>query len=190
MRLEIRLAGFGGQGIIRAGLMLAMASCIYEGKNAVQTQSYGPESRGGACKSEVVISDEDIDYPKVVEPDILVVLSQEAYNAYVETVKKGGLLLLDPGMVPVRLSKKVDVRVFKIPAAKIAEQLGKTIVANVVMLGAFVSITKILGIEAFRKSLLSNVPKGTEDLNLAALERGYEYGKKLLEKADTSANSV
>jgi 2-oxoglutarate ferredoxin oxidoreductase subunit gamma len=190
MRLEIRLAGFGGQGIIRAGLMLAMASCIYEGKNAVQTQSYCPESRGGACKSEVVISDEDIDYPKVVEPDILVVLSQEAYNAYVETVKKGGLLLLDPGMVPVRLSKKVDVRVFKIPAAKIAEQLGKTIVANVVMLGALVSITKILGIEAFRKSLLSNVPKGTEDLNLAALERGYEYGKKLLEKADTSANSV
>ena len=188
MRLEIRLAGFGGQGIIRAGLMLAMASCIYEGKNAVQTQSYGPESRGGACKSEVVISDEDIDYPKVVEPDILVVLSQEAYNAYVETVKKGGLLLLDPGMVPLRESKNVGVRVFMIPAAKIAEQLGKTIVANVVMLGALVSITKIIGIEAFRKSLLSNIPKGTEKLNLAALRKGYEYGKKLLEEADTSTN--
>jgi len=190
MRFEIRLAGFGGQGIIRAGLMLAMASCIYEGRNAVQTQSYGPESRGGACKSEVVISDEEIDYPKVVDPDILVVMSQAAYNTYAETVKKGGILLLDPGMVPLRKSKNVDVRVFMIPAAKIAEQLGKTIVANVVMLGALVAITKLVGAEAFRESLLSNIPKGTEKLNLAALQKGYEYGKQLLEEAGSSRTLV
>ena len=183
MRFEIRLAGFGGQGIIKAGLMLAMASCIYEDRNAVQTQSYGPESRGGSCKSEVVISDEEIDYPKVVDPDILVVMSQAAYNTYAETVKKGGILLLDPGMVPSHESKNVDVRVFMVPAAKIAEQLGKTIVANVVMLGALVAITKLIGAEAFRKSLLSNIPKGTEKLNLAALQKGYEYGKQLLEES-------
>jgi 2-oxoglutarate ferredoxin oxidoreductase subunit gamma len=186
MRFEIRLAGFGGQGIIRAGLMLAMAACIYEGRNAVQTQSYGPESRGGACKSEVVISDEEIDYPKVVEPDILVVMSQEAYNTYSETVKKGGILFLDPDMVPLHEFKGVDVRVFMIPATKIAEQLGKTIVANVVMLGALVAITNLTSVEAFRKSLLNNIPKGTEKLNLDAFEKGYEYGKKLLEEADTN----
>lgn len=186
MRFEIRFAGFGGQGIIRAGLMMAMAACIYEGRNAVQTQSYGPESRGGACKSEVVISDEEIDYPKVVEPDILVVMSQAAYNTYAENVKKGGILLLDPDMVPVHESESVGVRVFMIPTTKIAEQLGKTIVANVVMLGALVAITNLISVETFRKSLLNNIPKGTEKLNLAALEKGYEYGKKLLEEAGTS----
>jgi 2-oxoglutarate ferredoxin oxidoreductase subunit gamma len=186
MKFEIRLAGFGGQGIIRAGLMLAMAACIYEGRNAVQTQSYGPESRGGACKSEVVIADEEIDYPKVVEPDIVVVMSQEAYNTYAETVRKGGILLLDPDMVPLREHVKTGVQVYMIPATKIAEQLGKTIIANVVMLGALVAITNLVSLEAFRKSLLSNVPKGTEKLNLAALEKGYKYGKSLMEKADTN----
>jgi len=185
MRTELRIAGFGGQGIIRMGVILATAITIYEAKpkNATLTMSYGPESRGGACKSEVVVSDEEIDYPKVVEPDILVVMFQEAYNTYVNTVKKGGILLLDPDMAPLRESKSVNVRVFMIPATKIAEQLGKTIVANVVMLGALVAITNLVSLEAFRKSLLSNIPKGTEKLNLAALEKGYEYGKKLLERA-------
>jgi len=181
MRLEVRLAGFGGQGIIRAGLMLAMAACIHEDRNAVQTQSYGPESRGGACKSEVVISDEEIDYPKVEEPDVLVVMSQEAYNNYADTVKKGGTLLLDPDMVPKR-EMATDAKVFMVPATKMAEELGKTIVANVVMLGALVAVTGITGAEAFKNSLLSNIPKGTEKLNLAAFEKGYEYGKRLLEE--------
>jgi len=181
MRFEVRLAGFGGQGIIRAGLMLAMASSIYDGKNAVQTQSYGPESRGGSCKSEVVISDEEIDYPKVDEPDVLVVMSQEAFNNYAHTLKTGGALILDPDMVP-RRELKENSRVFMVPSTKMAEQLGKTIVANVVMLGALVAITNLTTLEAFKNSLLSNIPKGTEKLNLAALEKGYEYGKKLLEE--------
>jgi len=182
MRIEVRLAGFGGQGIIRAGLMLAMAACIHSDKNAVQTQSYGPESRGGSCKSEVVISDQEIDYPKVVEPDVLVAMSQEAFNIYADTLKPNGTLLLDPDMVP-RHEFKGNARVFMVPSTKIAEELGKTIVANVVMLGALVAITGITSPEAFRNSLLSNIPKGTEKLNLTALEKGYEYGKKLLEEA-------
>ncbi len=182
MRLEVRLAGFGGQGIIRAGLILATAACIHESKNAVQTQSYGPESRGGACKSEVVISEEAIDYPKVIEPNILVVMSQPAYDSYAGTLKKGGVLLLDPDMVPKRNHNDVDTQVFMVPATKIAEQLGKTIVANVVMLGALVAVTNLVSLESFRKSLLSNIPKGTEKLNLSALEKGYEYGKKILEE--------
>jgi len=181
MRTEVRLAGFGGQGIIRAGLMLAMAACIHGDKNAVQTQSYGPESRGGSCKSEVVISDEEIDYPKAVEPDVLVVMSQEAFNTYADTLKPNGTILIDPDMVP-RHESKGKARVFMVPSTKIAEELGKTIVANVVMLGALVAITGITGAEAFKNSLLSNIPKGTEKLNLAAFEKGFKHGKKLLEK--------
>ncbi|MDH5634732.1 MAG: 2-oxoacid:ferredoxin oxidoreductase subunit gamma [Candidatus Bathyarchaeota archaeon] len=180
MRIEVRLAGFGGQGIIRAGLMLAMAACIHGDKNAVQTQSYGPESRGGSCKSEVVISDKEIDYPKVVEPDVLIVMSQEAFTTYSDSLKPNGTLLLDPDMVP-RHEFKGSARVFMVPSTKIAEELGKTIVANVVMLGAVVAVTGITNAEAFKKSLVSNIPKGTEKLNLTAFEKGYEYGKKLLE---------
>jgi len=181
MRKEVRFAGFGGQGIIRAGLMLAMASSIYAGKNAVQTQSYGPESRGGSCKSEVVISDEEIDYPKVDDPDVLVVMSQEAFNTYAKTVKPNGTLIFDPNMVP-RHEFKGNARVFMVPSTKIAEELGKTIVANVVMLGALVAITDLTSAEAFKNSLLSNIPKGTEKLNLTAFEKGYEYGRKLLKE--------
>lgn len=181
MRLEVRFAGFGGQGIIRSGLMVAMASSIYAGKNAVQTQSYGPESRGGSCKSEVVISDDEIDYPKVDDPDILVAMSQEAFNTYANTLKEGGTLLLDPDMVP-RHEFNGKARVFMVPSTKMAEELGKTIVANVVMLGALVAITNLTTVEAFKNSLLSNIPKGTEKLNLTAFEKGYEYGKRLLEQ--------
>jgi 2-oxoglutarate ferredoxin oxidoreductase subunit gamma len=181
MRLEVRMAGFGGQGIISAGLMLAMAACIHEDRNAVQTRSYGPESRGGACKSEVVISDGEIDFPTVTEPDVLVVMSQEAYDAYVDTVKKGGTLLLDSDLVP---KEKVTsrIRVFRVPATKIAEEVGKTLVANVVMLGALTSIINLVNIKSMKKSILSTIPRDTEKLNLAAFKRGYDCGKRLLEK--------
>jgi 2-oxoglutarate ferredoxin oxidoreductase subunit gamma len=181
MRTEVRFVGFGGQGIIRSGLMLAMASSIYAGKNAVQTQSYGPESRGGSCKSEVVISDEEVDYPKVDDPDVLVVMSQEAFNTYAKTLKPNGTMLLDPDMVP-RHEFEGNARVFMVPSTKMAEELGKTIVANVVMLGALVATTDLTTLEAFKKSLLRNIPKGTEQLNLTAFEKGYEYGRKLLEQ--------
>jgi len=181
MRLEIRFAGFGGQGIIRSGLMLAMAASIYGNRNAVQTQSYGPESRGGSCRSEVVISDEEIDFPKVTEPDALVVMSLEAYNTHAESVKAGGFLILDPDMIPEQKGIP-NIQVFEVPATKMAEELGKVIVANVVMLGAFTSITNLVDAEGMKKSILSNIPKGTEKLNLAAFEKGYEYGKMLRER--------
>jgi 2-oxoglutarate ferredoxin oxidoreductase subunit gamma len=179
MRIEIRFAGFGGQGIIKSGIIAATAACIYSGKNAVQTQSYGPESRGGACKSEVVISEEEIDFPKVVEPEILVVMSQHAYNEYAENVKPNGTIILDPDMIPNEKELK-NVRVFKVPATKIAEELGRKIVANIAMLGAFVAITGVLDKDAVKESIKVNVPKGTEELNLMAFEKGYEYGKNLL----------
>jgi 2-oxoglutarate ferredoxin oxidoreductase subunit gamma len=176
MRVEVRFAGFGGQGIIKSGIIVAAAACIHAGKNAVQTQSYGPESRGGACKSEVVISEEEIDFPKVVEPDVLVLMSQHAYNDYAEDVKSGGTVILDPGMIPREKDLK-SMRVYRVPATKIAEELGRRIVANIVMIGAFTAITGLLDEKAVKESIKENIPRGTEELNLAAFEKGFEYGK-------------
>jgi 2-oxoglutarate ferredoxin oxidoreductase subunit gamma len=176
MRVEVRFAGFGGQGIIKSGIIVAAAASIHENKNAVQTQSYGPESRGGACKSEVVISGEEIDFPKVVEPDVLVVMSQHAYNDYAEDVKSGGTVILDPDMIPREKNLK-NLKIYRVPATKMAEGLGRKIVANIVMLGAFISITELLDEKAVKESIKENIPKGTEELNLAAFEQGFEYGK-------------
>jgi len=178
MRVEVRFAGFGGQGIIKSGIIVASAASIHAGKNSVQTQSYGPESRGGACKSEVVISEEEIDFPKVVQPDVLVVMSQHAYNDYAEDIKPHGTVIIDPDMIPTE-KKLGNAKIYKVPATKIADQLGRRIVANIVMLGAFVAITKLLDDSAVKESIKENIPKGTEELNLAAFEKGYEYGKKL-----------
>jgi len=181
MRTEIRFAGFGGQGIIKSGIITAAAACIYGGKNSVQTQSYGPESRGGACKSEVVISEEDIDFPKVVEPDILVLMSQHAYNDYIDDVKAGGTVILDPDMIP-REKELKNLEVFRVPATKVAEELGRKIVANIVMLGAFVAITGVLDENTVKESVKANIPQGTEELNMTAFQKGYEYGKNLVKR--------
>ena len=178
MRIEVRFAGFGGQGIIKSGIITAAAACIHANKNAVQTQSYGPESRGGACKSEVVISEETIDFPKVVEPDILVLMSQHAYNDYVDDIKNGGTIILDPDMIPHEKDVK-NANIYRVPATKIAEQLGRKIVANITMLGAFVAITSILDVQAVKEAVKENVPKGTEELNLTAFQKGFDYGKNL-----------
>lgn len=179
MRLEVRVAGFGGQGIIRAGLIIAMAASLFEDKSAVQTQSYGPESRGGSCKSEVVISDEEIDFPKALDPDVLLVMSQAAYTRYVDTLKSDATLILDPGMIPLQ-KEKLPLQVYEVPATKMAGEMGKTIFANVIMLGALTAITNIVNTDAMKNAILSNIPKGTEKLNLEAFEKGYQYGKKLL----------
>jgi len=176
--VEIRIGGFGGQGIIRTGLILATASCVYGDKNAIQTASYGPESRGGSCKSEVIISDEDIDFPKVEHPDILVALSQEAYLQYVDDLKENGTLIVDPDLVPNQ-RENLEVRMYEVPATKIAEGLGQKIVANVVMIGAFAAITNLLGLEHLKESIRRNVPKAFMELNLTAFEKGYEYAKTL-----------
>ena len=178
MRVEVRFAGFGGQGIIKSGIIVAAAACIHAGKNSVQTQSYGPESRGGACKSEVVISEEEIDFPKVVQPDVLILMSQHAYNEFATDIKPGGAVILDPGMIPTEKTLE-NAKVFRVPATKIAEELGRRIVANIVMLGALVAITRLLDENAVKESIKENIPKGTEELNLTAFEKGYEYGKTL-----------
>jgi 2-oxoglutarate ferredoxin oxidoreductase subunit gamma len=169
-RTEIRLAGEGGQGMILAGIILAEAAAIYDGKQATQTQSYGPEARGGASRSEVVISDDEIDHPEVLSADVVVALSQEAYRKFAKTVHAGGLLIVDEDRVAV----SVDFSGVKIPVARIAlETTGKTITANTVALGLLVGLTGVVSRGALEKAVLARAPKGTEEMNRKALQAGF-----------------
>lgn len=176
-RMEIRLAGEGGQGMILAGVILAEAAAIYDGQNAVQTQSYGPEARGGASKAEVVISQEEIDYPEVIRADVLVALSQEACDRYASDLKKDGLLIVDKDMVG-RIPQTNAVR---IQVTAIAEQVtGRAITANVVALGLLVGLTGVVSRAAIEKAVAARAPKGTESMNLAALNAGFDEAQKIL----------
>jgi len=177
MRKEVRISGFGGQGIVLAGVILGRSAALYDGKNAVQTQSYGPEARGGASKSEVVISEEEIDYPKVIKPDVLVCMSQQAFDKYGRDIKDEGTVIVDRDLVTVPENfYNGNVKLYKIPFTDIAyKDIGLKIVANMVMLGALVRITGVVSKEAMRKAILDSVPKGTEKKNLIAFEKGYDY---------------
>lgn len=168
-RTEIRLAGEGGQGMILAGIILAEAAAIYDGKNAVQTQSYGPEARGGASKAEVIIAQGEIDFPGVISADVLVALSQEACDKFASTLKKDGLLIVDEDKV-----RRVPVnRAVRVPIGRLAQEAtGKTITANVVALGLLVGLTGVVSREAIEKAVITRAPKGTEAINRAALEAG------------------
>jgi 2-oxoglutarate ferredoxin oxidoreductase subunit gamma len=180
-RFEIRLAGEGGQGLILAGLILAEAAAVYDGKNAVQTQSYGPEARGGASKAEVVISDGVIDYPKVIAADLLLCMSQEACSRYAYDLKKTGLLLVDS----VHVNRAPTSSAYLIPIAKIAEEVtGRRITANIVALGLIVGLTDVVSRKAIESAVRARAPKGTEALNLKALQAGLEYADSL--RAETA----
>ncbi|MFH1760520.1 MAG: 2-oxoacid:acceptor oxidoreductase family protein [bacterium] len=172
-RYEVRLSGSGGQGLITAGIILAQAAALYDGKNAVQTQSYGPEARGGASKSEVIIADGEIDYPKATVVDAFLALTQEAYDKYVCDLKSNGILLIDT--LTVQKVQKNDYQVYQIPMIESATlKLGRTLVSNIVALGALVALTKIVTFDSLKKSVFKRVPPGTEDLNAKALELGME----------------
>jgi 2-oxoglutarate ferredoxin oxidoreductase subunit gamma len=172
MRTEIRIAGFGGQGVILAGLLLGKAA-ISDGKYAVQTQSYGPESRGGAARSEVVISSEKIDYPKVVNADILMALSQTAFDKYSPVVKENSTVIIDSDLV-----KSLENKVYSVPFTKIADTLGKKVVANSVMLGYLQASTEVVTVESMESTIRENVPGNTVQLNLEAFNQGIEFWKK------------
>ena len=179
MRKEIKIAGFGGQGVILSGLILAVAAGIHENKEVAQTQSYGPESRGGACRAEVVIDDKEIDYIKPMDPDVLVAMSQPALDRYIKEVDPGrAAVLVDTSLVSAIPD---GIRhLYPLPMTDIAEfRLGKKIVANMVMLGALSAITGIVGFEALEKAVRETVPRKTVELNLAALKEGYQEGARL-----------
>jgi 2-oxoglutarate ferredoxin oxidoreductase subunit gamma len=175
-RTEIRLAGEGGQGMILAGIILAEAAAIYDSKQATQTQSYGPEARGGASRSEVVISDGEIDHPEVLSPDVVVALSQEAYKKFARTVNSSGLLIVDAD----RVQTAGDDNEIKIPVARIAhETTGKAITANTVALGVLVGLTKVVSREAIEKAVTARAPKGTEEMNRKALQAGFAAAEQV-----------
>ena len=153
MRTEVRIAGFGGQGVIMAGVIIGKAASLFDNKNAVQTQSYGPEARGGASRTEVVVSDEEIDYPKVSHPDILVAMSHEALIKYMDDLKDEGILIIDPDMIIEEeiadFVKEHNIKLYRAPATNTAvEDIGLRIVANIVMIGAIVKATDIVSVEA------------------------------------------
>ena len=172
-RYEIRLAGSGGQGLILAGIILAEAAGVYDGKFVCQTQSYGPEARGGASKAEVVISDAAIDYPKAIQPDVLLALNQKSLEAFSADLKPGGLLLVDADLV-----QEVPAgRVLALPFTRIARELGRAMAANIVALGALVQLTGAVSLDSLTAAVLARVPKGTEDLNRRALAAGVAAAK-------------
>lgn len=170
-RYEARLSGSGGQGLILAGKVLAEAAAIYEDKNATQSQSYGPEARGGASRSEVIISDGDIDFPKATRLDLLLCLTQEACDKYVVDLKDSGLLIADD-----RYVKSVPEGAFSVltaPIAEIAEtDVGRSVTANMVALGLIVGATKVVSAESAEQAISARVPRGSEEINLKAFRLG------------------
>ena len=181
-RTEVRLGGFGGQGIILAGYILGRAAAVYAGRNAVMSQSYGPESRGGACMAELVIADGEIGYPRVVNPDLVVAMSQEAYSKYALGRVDQCLLIVDEDLAKPDEDKEKGRTVLKAPATRLAEELGRRMVANIAMLGFLCGTTQVVKTEAMRDAVASSVPKGTEELNLRAFEAGCASARKLLEE--------
>ena len=179
-RYEIRFSGAGGQGLITAGIILAEAASIVEGKSAVQSQSYGPEARGGASKSEVIISDGPIDYPKATVVDACLAMTQEAADKYANGIKPGGLLLLDSDFV--KNEPQGDFKIVKMPIMRTAkEDIGREIVANVVALGAMIALTDVVSREAGEKAVLAKVPEAFIELNKKAYNLGFEKVKAIIE---------
>jgi 2-oxoglutarate ferredoxin oxidoreductase subunit gamma len=177
-RFEIRLSGSGGQGLIMAGIILAEAASIYDGKFVCQTQSYGPEARGGASKAEVVISDQEIDYPKAIKPDLLLAMNQKSCDSYFFDLKPTGTLVVDSTLV----KQLPTTRVIAIPFTHIARaELGKEMVANIVALGALIRLTGIVSLKSLEAAVLNRIPRGTEELNKKALQAGIEAAKQVLE---------
>lgn len=183
-RIDVRLGGFGGQGIILAGYILGRAATVHAGRNAVMTQSYGPESRGGACMAEVVIADEEITYPRVVAPDVVVMMSQEAYGKYATDRPEHCLLIVDEDLVTIDEELEKGRPVLKAPATRLAEELGRRIISNIVMLGFICGATKVADVELIREAVAASVPRGTEDLNLRGVDAGYDYAVKLLAETE------
>jgi 2-oxoglutarate ferredoxin oxidoreductase subunit gamma len=181
MRLtEIRIAGFGGQGVILSATIIGKAAAIFQGGYATMTQSFGPEARGGSSSAQVILSDDDpILYPYVTRPDILVVMSQEAFTRFTPELKEGGMLIVEQDLVRVG-GLKSGTRVYSVPATRLAEELGKKMVLNVVMVGFFGAVAGLLDPEALRKAVADSVPAAFQKLNLQAFDKGFAYGVTLI----------
>jgi 2-oxoglutarate ferredoxin oxidoreductase subunit gamma len=176
---EIRIAGFGGQGVILSAIIIGKAGCIYQTGYATMTQNFGPEARGGACSAQLILSDSPVLYPYVPRPQILVVMSQEAYALFAPQIKEDGILIIEEDLVRIG-ELPPGVRVYSIPATRIAEELGKKMVLNIVIVGFFGAITQLLDPEALRNAVAESVPQAYRELNLTAFDKGFEYGTREL----------
>jgi 2-oxoglutarate ferredoxin oxidoreductase subunit gamma len=176
---QIRVAGFGGQGVIMAATVIGKARCIYESGFSTMTQNFGPEARGGACSAQLILSREPILYPYVTQTDASVIMSQEAFTKFAGEIKAGGVLLIEQDLVRVS-NLTTGVRVYGVPATRLAEQIGKRMMQNIVMVGFFGAVTGFCGVEPLKQAVLDSVPAHTRELNVKAFEAGFEYGKKLL----------
>jgi 2-oxoglutarate ferredoxin oxidoreductase subunit gamma len=172
---EIRIAGFGGQGVILSAIVLGKACSIHQGQFATMTQNFGPEARGGACSAQLILSDTSVLYPYVTQPDIMVVMSQEAYVKFGHELKDGGMLIIERDLVRVTDEPRNE-RIYSVPATRLAEELGKRMVLNIVMVGFFAAVTRLLEGAAVRKAVADSVPASFRELNLKAFDKGYEYG--------------
>lgn len=179
---EIRIAGFGGQGVILSAIVIGKAACIFENGYSTMTQAFGPEARGGACSAQVILSDEPVLYPYVTRPDVLVVMSQEAYSLFTPQLKDNGLLIIERDLVRVD-ALPAGARVYSVPATRLAEELGKRMVLNVVMVGFFGAVAGLLNPDSLRKAIADSVPPAFVELNLKAFDKGFEYGIKALNGA-------
>jgi 2-oxoglutarate ferredoxin oxidoreductase subunit gamma len=175
-RVRMVFSGSGGQGVITAAIIVAEAAVIHEGMNAVQSQSYGAAARGGATRSDVIVADEAIFYPKVIQPNVLICLTQTAYNTYYPIIRPGGLLLTDARFV--KIEKRVDARQVELPMYReVIAQIGKPIVFNICMLGALVGLIDLVKPESIMKVLESRIPEGFIDMNKKALDIGLELAR-------------
>ena len=180
-RTEIRITGFGGQGVVLSGYIIGRACAVFADKHATLLQSFGPEARGSACSATQVISDTEVLYPYIHRPDVLIVMSSDGYDMYRDELKDDGILIYEKDLVHPAL--KEGQPSFGVPSTRIAESLGRSIVQNIVMVGFFGAVTEIVPREALRKAVEASVPAGTQELNLKAFDAGWsyceeEYGKK------------
>ena len=175
-RTEIRITGFGGQGVVLAGHIIGRACAIHADLNATMIQSFGPEARGSACSATLVVSDDEVLYPYIQRPDIFVVMSTEGYEKYGEELKDDGMLVYEQDLV--RPVAKAGQKAFGIPSTRIAESLGRAIVQNIVMVGFFAGVSNLVSQAAMRDAVMGSVPAGTEEINLQAFEKGLEYANR------------
>jgi 2-oxoglutarate ferredoxin oxidoreductase subunit gamma len=176
---QITITGFGGQGVVLAGRIVGQAAAIGDKLESTFVQSYGPESRGGACSAQVTISDGQIFFPYIKNPDILVCMSQSGYDKSHATLKPDGVLIIEQDLVqPIEPIGMRDH--FAIPCTRFAEELGNKMMANIIMIGFFAAITEAISLQAARDTILESVPKGTEEKNQKAFERGWEYAQATL----------
>lgn len=176
---EIRISGFGGQGVIRCGYIIGKTAALFDGKHATLTQSFGPEARGSACSAQIIVDEDPVRYPYLTTPDTVVAMSQEAYDKFGSDITPDGTLMIDDDLVKPTEAPAVS-RVYAIPATRIAEELGNRIAANIVMLGFFTAVTNIISVASARRALPSSVPSRFLELNENAFEEGYRFGSELV----------